>query len=93
MSIPALDVLNKKIVEWFSKNFDTAMLPYHVDKEKFDREHVRILHFNKIWKENDYWLVQVLMDYVIEQGKIATITFQVDKDCMIVGYDMTKAQT
>jgi hypothetical protein len=93
MSIPAFDVLNKNIVEWFKKEFDTAMLPYHVFKEKFDRKHVRILHFNKIWKENDYWLVQVVIEYVIEQSKLSTITFQVNEDGIIVGYDMTKAET
>jgi hypothetical protein len=86
MSIPTFDVLTNEIMAWFRKNYVSAMLPYRVDKEKFDAKHTRINHFHKVWKENGYWLVEVSIEYALGQSQWVKMTFQVDEAGKILGY-------
>jgi hypothetical protein len=91
MEIPTFEILNKNIMEWVQKNFGTAMLPYHVDKGNFKPEHARVIEFPKIWKENDYWLVDAQIEYVLKQTEFVRITFQIGDIGKIIGYSVHKS--
>ncbi len=91
MAIPTFEVLNKNIMEWVQKNFGKAMLPYNVDKGDFNPEHSRVIEFPKIWKENDYWLVEAQIAYVLKQSESVRITFQIDVAGEIIGYSVHKS--
>ena len=88
MEHPKIEVLNKSIVTWIEKNFVKAILPFHVLKGDFKFN--KIVKISKVWKENDHWIVDALVDYKLETSKTTKITFQVNNLGKIVGYDIPK---
>jgi hypothetical protein len=91
MAIPTFEILNKNIMEWVQKNFGKAMLPYNADKGDFKPEHSKVIEFPKVWKENDYWLVEAQVEYVLKQSEFVRITFQIDDAGKIIGYSIHKS--
>ena len=48
----------------------------------------RITQIPIIWKKNDYWIVDTLIEYSLDSLKIRTVTFQVDSEGRIIGYNL-----
>ena len=86
MEHPEIETLNKSIVDWVQKNFIKAMIPFHIDKKEF--KFYRVLNIPKVWKENDYWIVEAKIEFNLRTQKTTTIVFQVDGKGNVVGYNV-----
>ena len=89
MEHPKIEVLNKSIVAWIKKNFAKAVLPFHVMKKDF--KFTKVAKICRVWKENDYWIVDALVDYQLGTSQTTKITFQIDSKGKIVGYDIPES--
>jgi len=91
MEHPKIEDMNKNIVYWIQENFVKASLQFHVDKDSF--EFGRVSKISKVWKQNDYWIVDADIEYTLGAGhKMKTITFQINSEGKIVGYDLHEAR-
>ena len=86
MELPKIETLKKNIVHWIQENFKKATLEFHVDKDKFELARVDMI--TKVWSEKDYWLVEAVVEYALGGPKMETMTFQVDRNGKIIGYDL-----
>lgn len=83
-----METLNSSIVGWIEKNFAKALIPFHVNKKAF--KFARVLHISKVWRDNDYWTVEAMIEFNLGGNKSATIIYQVDDKGNIMGYSVPK---
>ena len=62
-----------------------AVLKFDVHAKEF--KFGRVSDISKVWIENDYWVVNTLVEYSLDQAQMITMTFQVDLEGKILGYD------
>ena len=86
MEHPKIEDMYKSIVYWIQENFVKALLQHHVDKNSF--EFGRVTKISKVWKENDYWIVDADIEYGLRGHKMKTVTFQINSEGKIVGYNL-----
>jgi hypothetical protein len=85
---PKIEELNKSIVGWIGKNFVKAVLQHHYMKDDFKL--ARVTRISKVWKDDDHWIVDAHIEYELGSSKMHKITFQVDSEGHIVGYDISE---
>jgi len=83
---PKLEDIYRNIVGWVEKNFVKAILQFHVAKDEFKFH--RVLKISKVWKENDCWVVEATVEYDLGGYQARTITFQIDSEGKILGYNL-----
>ena len=86
MEHPKVDDIKKNIVSWVEENLTKTLLPFHSEKGSF--KFGRVSTITKVWAENDYWLVDAAIEYNLGQSEMRTVTFQVNKEGEIIGYDL-----
>ena len=74
------------ISNWVETNLKEALYKMHIYGDKF--KFGRILNIPKMWKENDYWIVDATVEYYLEQTQMKTITFQINQEGYIIGYNL-----
>jgi hypothetical protein len=83
-----IETLNKSIAGWVEKNFIKALIPFHVNKKDF--KFYRVLHIPKVWKEDNYWIVEATIEFSLITQKTTTIIYQIDAKGNIIGYHVPK---
>ena len=84
---PKIEDINKNVVNWIEQNYVKTLLPFHVNRETF--KFLRINRIGRVWKENDYWIVDVFIDYSIEdEEETGSLTFQVNDKAEIHGFNL-----
>lgn len=86
MTHPEIEDIKKNVVNWMEENFVKAILQFHVNKEQY--KFARITKISKVWKENEYWIVDANIEYALGGHQLKTVTFQVDSDGKVVGYNL-----
>lgn len=85
MPHPKIEDINKNVVNWIHDNFVKALIPFNEDAKDFKFQ--RIDQVSKAWKENDYWIVNVVIEYSTATAGVKTLTFQVNEKGEILGFD------
>lgn len=84
MEHPKLDDIYYAIANWAKQNLRKASLLY----EKRDYEFTRVYDIRKVWIENNLWIVDATLNYKLDKKSTSlTMTFQIDEDLKIVGFD------
>ena len=83
---PELDEVFSSITEWAHENF--AKLLYQFDDRMKDFKFVRVSEVSKVWKENDLWLTDALLEYEFGGAKKRNVSFQTDNYGKILGFNL-----
>ena len=85
MTHPKLDDVYYAIATWCKENFRKAALLY--DDVEF--EFTRVYDIRKLWREHDLWVVDATLTYKLnKKDTLFTITFQINDDIEILGFDL-----
>ncbi|MGD6811118.1 MAG: hypothetical protein ACQCN3_15605 [Candidatus Bathyarchaeia archaeon] len=71
-------------------NFEKAVTRSHENQEfKFKQ----LSKITKVWKKENYWVVDAFVEYSFPNQKVKTFTFQVNSDSEIIGFDLKEQHT
>jgi len=81
-----LDEISKNIAEWVQTDFAKTLFQF--DSRMKDFKFVRVTNVPKVWKENDVWIIDALIEYELAGAKKRNVTFQVDSKGTTVGFNL-----
>ncbi|MCW3983663.1 MAG: hypothetical protein NWE96_06665 [Candidatus Bathyarchaeota archaeon] len=87
LSIPKLEIISKNIEVWIKENFIKAVAQ---PSTKSDFKFGKIDRITRVWKNDDYWIVDAFIEYSFTNQKIKTFTFQVDSEGQVVGFNFNE---
>ena len=88
ISHPELGQISKNIAAWTEENFAKAKALFPSDAKVKGFRFVRVIEIPKVWQKNGVWLVDALIEYDIAGAKRKNITFQVDVEGKIIGFNL-----
>jgi hypothetical protein len=90
MAHPKIEDINANAVHWIESDFVKALMLFHVSKKEFKFQ--RILRISKVWKDGDHWIVDVLFEYGLGTSRSGTVTFQMNLEGKIIGYNVNEPE-
>ena len=82
---PDIETIVKNIADWIDKNYIRTDARYPLGQENTFKFHPGVTRITKIWQENNYWVVDTTVQFLLKTNRSANITFQVNDKAEIVG--------
>jgi hypothetical protein len=83
---PELAHIFENITVWGEKDFARTL--FQSDAKLKDFKLVKVSKVSRVWKENNVWVVDALIEYEFGGAKKRNVTFQVNSEGKIVGFNL-----